>query len=116
MFFVTFDTKDFSVAYARQVVERIIHFDDKHNILTAEQRQGCLQILRPTLSNNEAEVKKLCDHLVDTLVVKDDKGVMRRFYRDNDAGLVYFGDEEGWKTAQKLHRHPDLDPTHLHQD
>lgn len=116
MFFMTLDPKDFSVAYAKQIAERITAYDQKHGVLTDEQRQTLHAITRPTMGNHENEIKQLCEHLIETLVVTGIKGETLKFYRDDEQGLLYFGDEDGWRAGQALHKHPNLDPSHLNQD
>lgn len=116
MFFLTLDPKDFSVTYAKQIAERILTRDQKHPMLSDEQRQTLHAITRPTLGNHEDEIKRLCQEIIDTLVVTDPKGNTFKFYRDDEQGLLYFSDEDGWRTGQALHKHPTLDPSHLNQD
>ncbi|MDH2273195.1 hypothetical protein [Moraxella porci] len=113
MFFITLNPKDFSVAYAKQIAERILARDQKNPILTDEQRQTLNAITRPMLGNHEDEIKRLCQEVVDTLVVTDPKGKTLKFYRDDEQGLLYFGDDEGWHTARQLHHNQALDPSHL---
>lgn len=116
VFFITLNPKDFSVAYAKQIAERILARDQKNPILTDEQRQTLNAITRPMLGDHEDEIKRLCQEVVDTLVVTDPNGKILKFYRDDAQGLLYFGDEDGWRAGQALHKHPTLDPSHLNQD
>ncbi|WP_114800907.1 hypothetical protein U0021_05725 [Moraxella canis] len=116
MFFIAVDPNDFSVTYAKRIAERIIDYDQKHAVLSDEQRQTLHTITRPTMGNHEDEIKQLCEHLIQTLVITDSKGETLKFYRDDEQGLLYFGDEAGWHAGRALHKHPTLDPDHLNQD
>ncbi len=105
MIFLTFETQDATLPHIKQIAQRILDSNLARPYLTDVQVEQLKTIARPTLNadQNESEIRKLCDELVETLVVYNHKGEPMRFHRDEAKGVMYFGDEQGWKMAQQFH-------------
>ncbi len=105
MIFITFETKNATLHDIKQVAQRILDHHQREHFLTQLQESQLHTIIRPTLKadQNESEIRQLWQELIETLVVTNKKGEELRFHRDDEQGVLYFGDEAGWHTAKAFH-------------
>ncbi|PNK59693.1 hypothetical protein [Psychrobacter sp. FDAARGOS_221] len=87
-----------------RIAHRLCEHDQLVSVMTEEEREDLKSILKPTLAadHNEQEKRAHWEHLIKDFQMEGPHGQQLRFYRDEDAQRLYFGDEEGFATIEKL--------------
>ncbi len=105
MIFLTFDLNTMTTTTAKQIAQHILDNKQARPYLSDTQLSQLKAILTPSIKPDDDNIKHLCRELVDTLEVCNEKGEKLRFHRDEQKGVLYFGDDAGWKMAQQFHDH-----------
>lgn len=104
MLFIAFNLEQMGAKDAEQIAQNILDSKNARPYLDATQIEQLNAVARPAVHGiDESEIKRLCQELVDTLQIQNDKGVTLKFYHDTKNRTLYFGDEEGYRTAKEIH-------------
>lgn len=87
-----------------RICEHLIEHEDLSKLMTEQQHDDIMYILRPTLDadQNETEKRAHWQRLLNEFVIETPDGDKLRFHRDEKFQRLYFGDKKGFETIETL--------------